>query len=332
MKVSRQKWIDICRGLGIILVVFGHYMQTLHLKYNGIFTEIFYYIYSFHMPLFFFLSGFVYKKYTTEVFLKKKFKSLIVPLVTFTFLYTTYKYLIIGESIQLFDILICKSNSFIHLYWFIWTLLWTQIVYFFLDNIFGNNVYVMVISLVILMISMVNNYCTVLVNLPFCLGNVIVLLPFYVFGVIYKENENKFRFNCLFLILVTDILLCKIYNFGVSYALLAFDKWQIDYIKAILGIIIMVIISKKINVLKMDYLSITLQKIGRESLWIYLVHGFFFWGLFKKTLFFMPDNIICIMLYNFIYTILTIFIIYLTIYIYRRVKERIRFDVLQFEK
>lgn len=50
MEKTRIEWIDMAKGLGMILVIAGH---TFALKYSGI-------LYSFHMPLFFLLSGLVY--------------------------------------------------------------------------------------------------------------------------------------------------------------------------------------------------------------------------------------------------------------------------------
>lgn len=46
--LNRIPVIDIMRGLGIILVVMGHISCEPHLSC---------WIYSFHMPLFFFISG-----------------------------------------------------------------------------------------------------------------------------------------------------------------------------------------------------------------------------------------------------------------------------------
>ena len=49
--VERIKWIDICKGIGIILMMVGHYAYT-----PSWLKDI---IYSFHMPLFFILSGYL---------------------------------------------------------------------------------------------------------------------------------------------------------------------------------------------------------------------------------------------------------------------------------
>lgn len=65
MKVQeRLDWIDLSKGLGIVLVVYGHVargMATAGLSFDH-FTEIDRVIYSFHMPLFFMLSGFFFLK------------------------------------------------------------------------------------------------------------------------------------------------------------------------------------------------------------------------------------------------------------------------------
>lgn len=45
-------WIDACKGIGILLVVLGHVTDS-----GGLLNRS---IYLFHMPLFFFLSGYLH--------------------------------------------------------------------------------------------------------------------------------------------------------------------------------------------------------------------------------------------------------------------------------
>jgi fucose 4-O-acetylase-like acetyltransferase len=58
---SRIGWVDQARGIGIVLVVFGHTIRGLSpagiLSMTGPLAFIDQWLYSFHMPLFFFLSG-----------------------------------------------------------------------------------------------------------------------------------------------------------------------------------------------------------------------------------------------------------------------------------
>lgn len=48
-KNNRLEYIDIAKGIGILLVVFGHSSLVLHIENI--------WIHSFHMPLFFIITG-----------------------------------------------------------------------------------------------------------------------------------------------------------------------------------------------------------------------------------------------------------------------------------
>ena len=58
---ARYVWIDAARGIGITLVVFGHATGGLIaarlIPPHALLATVFFVIYSFHMPLFFFVSG-----------------------------------------------------------------------------------------------------------------------------------------------------------------------------------------------------------------------------------------------------------------------------------
>ena len=70
----RLNWVDSLKGLGIFLVIMGH------LKPPQI---VWLWIFSFHIPLFFFISGYVFnsKKYldNPKIFITSRFKQLIIP-------------------------------------------------------------------------------------------------------------------------------------------------------------------------------------------------------------------------------------------------------------
>lgn len=52
-EIKRFDEIDILKSMGIILMIMGH------IGFGGIFD---YWIHSFHMPMFYFISGFLYRK------------------------------------------------------------------------------------------------------------------------------------------------------------------------------------------------------------------------------------------------------------------------------
>lgn len=75
----RIKWMDIAKGIGIILVVLGHSGNPF----------LSHYIYWFHMPLFFILSGYLHKQPDSfDLFVKntgRKSCRFLIPYVSFYF-------------------------------------------------------------------------------------------------------------------------------------------------------------------------------------------------------------------------------------------------------
>lgn len=71
---TRIEWVDISKGIGTIFVMYGHcYLDS---RYN-------FWIYSFHMALFFFLSGYTFNADRTNYasFVYKKIRTILIPYV-----------------------------------------------------------------------------------------------------------------------------------------------------------------------------------------------------------------------------------------------------------
>lgn len=56
---KRYDELDLMKGIGIILVYLGHSFNLKGLENNFIFSYLYNTISSFHMPLFFLISGFI---------------------------------------------------------------------------------------------------------------------------------------------------------------------------------------------------------------------------------------------------------------------------------
>ena len=120
-QTNRIEYIDIAKGLGMILVVIGHCINGK--TFPGTWIN------SFHMPLFFLLSGlcFTEKKYPTFIpFLKKRIKTLLLPCIYFSLLITTLSTLVHGNFT--FQKLI--NQTLPGALWFVCILFLSEILYY----------------------------------------------------------------------------------------------------------------------------------------------------------------------------------------------------------
>ena len=120
---ERQHWIDVCKGIAIILVVTGHVVTSYHNSGLYIDTPAFNgwgrVIYAFHMPLFFIVSGYLTKFSKAENIIKRKLISYGIPYVVFSLLIVVLKILanrFVNNKLTILD--------FIKIIWFPITSLW----------------------------------------------------------------------------------------------------------------------------------------------------------------------------------------------------------------
>ena len=95
---NRIEYIDYYRAIGIVMMVMGH------IGFGATFDK---FIHAFHMPMFFFVSGFLYKRTDSKIYdvLIRKAKSLIVPY--FVLEYFSVYYIVSYLGFRLNTIIIC---------------------------------------------------------------------------------------------------------------------------------------------------------------------------------------------------------------------------------
>ncbi|MGL1933085.1 MAG: acyltransferase [Desulfotalea sp.] len=102
---NRIAWVDTAKGFGIILVVYGHVARGLYSSHilpdSALFQFLDASIYSFHMPLFFFLSGMFflgsYKKYALTLF-THKIATIVYPYFLWSFIQLGIKLALSGYT------------------------------------------------------------------------------------------------------------------------------------------------------------------------------------------------------------------------------------------
>lgn len=117
---QRYDWLDVMKGFTMILVVFGHALNSQGFYEHSVNV----WIHEFHMPFFFLLSGFLAEK-TLKRRLKeniiKKFKTLILPFFSCGILYATTVH-----QLDSFVFLIHHAG-----YWFLFSLFTQWLIFLF---------------------------------------------------------------------------------------------------------------------------------------------------------------------------------------------------------
>lgn len=263
----------------------------------------------------------MYKHKKWRSFLQGLLKNLLIPTIAFSILYFLYKALIIKENMNWWGIIVCDRDSFMHLYWFMWAMLWTKFLYYIINSFIQSPKVVLEISIVVLCICFLLKLNEYLIRMPLCLGNVPYIFVFYAAGVVvrnYKIGEVKVFVPLIMLGL--SLLICVLRPASISYALLSFDFAPIDYVKAFLGVFFICSISQ---VLDARLTLGIIKKIGEESMYVYLIHGFFFWGIYKRVLDYVLDNILLVWVYTILSTAITIIIIHVLLNVFKKVKEKL---------
>lgn len=194
IKQQRIDWIDICKGIGIILVLIGH---------GPIPTDLKIFIYSFHMPLFFFLSGFVFStnKFNNFFeFFKNRFTRLIIPYLSLSFLlvliYVSYEKTINMYSFSTKEVVlgfIYSKYEFIKIgipLWFLTCIFIVSIFFYFISK-FNKDFYIILTLAVLSILGFISSRF-VDIRLPWSIDTALTATVFFGAGYLIKKNAHIF--------------------------------------------------------------------------------------------------------------------------------------------
>lgn len=194
---KRIEWVDIAKGILILLVVLGHFLEAL-----GYYEFVHKWIYSFHMVSFFALSGVVFKEYNIKplAFIRKKFRSLIIPAYIAFFITAIYSCFQVGFH-NLWEWLSIKniiSVLVLHNYWFIGALFSLEIIEYFLHKVFLNGTILLFISFMLLCFGIAcKQIIPNSIDIPFSIIQGAVCAPFFELGFQFKGVLNRLKFDSL---------------------------------------------------------------------------------------------------------------------------------------
>lgn len=260
--MERIKWIDVAKGWGIVLVIYGHVAND----YLSI------WLYTFHVPLFFFLSGYFFNpNKRPSDFVRSKAKGLLMP------------YLFLGIPIFLINVkygfdptrllkgfIIQQRASTL---WFIAALFMQFMIAYLLYHI-KLHAFTRWIIIGALSFTGITLWHNGILSLPWNLDVSIVALPFFCLGHDIREaawfktflsTSHTYPFICIFLVLsiIGTIIMSLIPFPYVDLCASQFSFEPLAYIVAMTGITAICLISNK-------WYSKSLAYIGKNSL-VYFV-------------------------------------------------------------
>jgi len=201
---KRINWIDTLKGIGIIFVVLGH------APISGKFCN---YIFTFHMPLFFFISGYLFSmtRYPKILnFIKSRIKSLLVPYCCFSalaILILIYRSHFEINNVSVDFLLVFKSfllakRNFIFYnnpLWFLPSLFVVEISYYLIKKYVKSNVLIMLLLFVFGYIGVIKLQTLNSVNpLPWGFDNGMFYILFYGLANILREIKDKIKYKNIF--------------------------------------------------------------------------------------------------------------------------------------
>lgn len=272
---SRDITFDIMKGIGIIAMIIGH-CSIPHVLFK--------FIFMWHMPLFFIISGYFYKKKNNRDMFISLFTSLIIP-----YIFTSLIIVIVSTCISLFkgnfnspfflgmlfgsgstnNPLLFGGHCFIGALWFLLALFWSKMIYNTISNRFTNSYH---LGGVIIVSSIFASYIGRIVFIPTNVLQGVAALIFFYIGSMVRINDIKNIDNhlifmsvlCLF-ILPLGFLIRTTGMVDCSYS----PNYPLMVLVALSGTCLVYVIS---TVLKKYTMGAILARFGRISILVLSIH------------------------------------------------------------
>lgn len=277
---ERQSYIDVMKGLAIMLMVMGHTIAWQFSDWHAALNEepmivmfLWRFIYSFHMPLLMFCSGlFVIRG--TEMSLKdvgasiwKRVQSLLFP------------------SVFAGAILWLRRGDFG--YWFLWTLFQfivvTVILYYICERIprIGRNLYAGILCVLSLMSILVIPALRPYQNLPLVDFEHWNLYIYFCFGVLssrYNLIEKVMSKNWVYTI---ALMVFGFFTYWITIEGHHIVKQSVTGCVIPISAIVMLTYLFKEGLSGTSKIEQWLQKLGEHSLEVYTLHLFFMFPMYR---------------------------------------------------
>lgn len=276
---KRDFTFDVLKGIAIIAMVLGHCFVPLRIHD---------FIYIWHIPLFFLISGYFYRPKSTREELKAIWKGLIIPyLVTASIIVALFyvKDYIIGSTDTYNGLIgVLTINCFVYdsktvppggmwtagPIWFLLALSWSRISYHLLNK---SRVKSFMLTCIILIISYTSYAISKYSYTPFFFIQGLVSLQFYHFGYLFRTYKDYILNNQKQLILISStIFFITIFYGHMDIWAMYFNNYAVNITAAICTSYLIYFLVQKYCFNEDCNCTILVSEIGRYSILILAIH------------------------------------------------------------
>lgn len=276
--------VDIAKGLGMLMVVFGH-LNMYGMGLDGITSFIF----IFHVPLFFFLSGLFYrKKDTIGKTVVSKLKGLYLPFFLANLAFLIVDVIRFDTHINIIDFLSGRQIApLVDALWFVICLFYASVLYKIVDRTFNSRLIpVSIVAIILFIVGYKIPQLTILCQ---------TLIAFFLYhlGRVVSEFKGIQRWTRIPLkvqIPVFAVSGCVIWMLSrVNSVNMASGQYGMPLL-FILGVIsgILFTFSFSCTVVRIHKMSIVFEYIGKRTMWIIVFHMVIIQALFLFHEFIIP--------------------------------------------
>ena len=267
---NRYQWVDYAKGIGIILVVYGHCIRGIAkaglIEGDSVFMLLDSMVYSFHMPLFFFLSGLFFEGSLQRngggKFVFSKVGTLIYPYFLWSFLQGGIEIALssLTNGNKTIDTLLNIWFAPIAQFWFLYCLFFAFVTVLLLRHFsVGKHI---VVAISVLMYFVVG-----WLGVPSVVEYFFHHLAFFVLGVFFSKCVFELKESLKLFLTVTCVFFAAqllVHTTGYNYT----GKGLYSAFLAVLGIYWVVLLSKILAGRKIYVIEL----LGQASMSIYLMH------------------------------------------------------------
>lgn len=266
--LKRNKEIDIAKGIGIISVVYGHTVSSLHT-----------YIYIFHMPLFFIISGFLYASKEREplkLYARKKFHSLILSYIILLIMTNALLLILFhftGQEFTIYKSMLIRPYGAAGALWFLLALFWVTVIYKIIDIYVAYNYK----AATVVLFFVIGRILSALgIHVPTFIDTACTSLIFYLAGIILCKYMNLFSTELIIYMLGISLLPCLLIDLPMSIDLMTntYEPFYYMFLSVFISFLIIRLSYQKWLVKSL--VGDVLAYLGRISLVILAFHIFAF--------------------------------------------------------